>query len=112
MTTTIYTPAANGGILDETNEGAGQRANASGHGTDVKGHAMHDQYMAFLSGKRTVAEPAGFSVPDDEINGQLFDFQRDIVRWALRRGRAALFADCGLGKTPMQLESPAWRSAV
>ena len=34
----------------------------------------------------------------------LFDFQRDIVRWALRRGRAAIFADCGLGKTPMQLE--------
>jgi hypothetical protein len=34
----------------------------------------------------------------------LFDFQRDIVSWALRRGRAAVFADCGLGKTPMQLE--------
>jgi len=34
----------------------------------------------------------------------LFDFQRDIVKWALRRGRAAIFADCGLGKTPMQLE--------
>jgi superfamily II DNA or RNA helicase len=34
----------------------------------------------------------------------LFDFQRDIVRWALRRGRAAIFADCGMGKTPMQLE--------
>jgi superfamily II DNA or RNA helicase len=33
----------------------------------------------------------------------LFPFQRDIVKWALRRGRAALFADCGLGKTPMQL---------
>jgi len=34
----------------------------------------------------------------------LFDFQRDIVNWALRRGRAAIFADCGMGKTPMQLE--------
>ena len=34
----------------------------------------------------------------------LFDFQRDMTRWALRRGRAAIFADCGMGKTPMQLE--------
>lgn len=34
----------------------------------------------------------------------LFDFQADIVRWAIRRGRAALFCDCGLGKTIMQLE--------
>ncbi len=33
----------------------------------------------------------------------LFDFQREIVDWSLRRGRAAIFADCGLGKTPMQL---------
>ena len=35
--------------------------------------------------------------------GFLFDFQRDLVEWALRKGRAAIFADCGLGKTPMQL---------
>jgi DNA modification methylase len=34
----------------------------------------------------------------------LFDFQHDIVTWALRRGRACIFADCGMGKTPMQLE--------
>jgi superfamily II DNA or RNA helicase len=34
----------------------------------------------------------------------LFPFQADIVRWALRRGRAAIFADCGMGKTAMQLE--------
>lgn len=33
----------------------------------------------------------------------LFDFQRDLVEWATRKGRAAIFADCGLGKTPMQL---------
>lgn len=33
----------------------------------------------------------------------LFDFQRSLVEWALRKGRAAIFADCGLGKTPMQL---------
>ncbi len=34
----------------------------------------------------------------------LYDFQEAITRWAIRRGRAAIFADCGLGKTPMQLE--------
>jgi hypothetical protein len=33
----------------------------------------------------------------------LFDFQQSLVDWALRKGRAAIFADCGLGKTPMQL---------
>ena len=38
------------------------------------------------------------------LNPMLFEFQRDIVTWALRRGRAAIFADCGMGKTPMQLE--------
>lgn len=34
----------------------------------------------------------------------LFDWQKVLVRWALFKGRAAIFADCGLGKTPMQLE--------
>lgn len=38
------------------------------------------------------------------LNPMLFPFQADIVRWALKRGRAAIFADCGMGKTPMQLE--------
>lgn len=38
-----------------------------------------------------------------EMPGFLFDFQKVIVEWALRKGRAAIFADCGLGKTPMQL---------
>lgn len=39
-----------------------------------------------------------------EISDKLFDFQTAIVRWALKKGRASIFADCGLGKTPMQLE--------
>ena len=33
----------------------------------------------------------------------LYEFQKDIVRWALKKGKACIFADCGLGKTPMQL---------
>jgi superfamily II DNA or RNA helicase len=39
-----------------------------------------------------------------EISDALYPFQRDLTEWSLRRGRAAIFADCGLGKTPMQLE--------
>jgi hypothetical protein len=39
----------------------------------------------------------------------LFDFQSDLVDWALGLGRSAIFADCGLGKTPMQL---AWAENV
>ena len=60
-------------------------------------------YAEFLATKRVVDAPTGLAdVPD--LNPMLFPFQHDITRWALRRGRAAIFADCGLGKTPMQLE--------
>ena len=45
----------------------------------------------------------------NDLNPMLYQFQRDIVRWALAKGRAAIFADCGLGKTPMQLE---WANQV
>lgn len=64
---------------------------------------MDTDYAEFLVGKSVQDPPTGLTdVPD--INGALFPFQRDIVAWALRRGRAAIWADCGLGKTPMQLE--------
>jgi DNA modification methylase len=46
--------------------------------------------------------PTGFE--PGAVNPKLFEFQAAIVRWACRRGRAAIFADCGLGKTGMQLE--------
>lgn len=60
-------------------------------------------YATFLATKRITDQPTGLAdVP--ELAPHLFDFQRDIVAWALRRGRAAIFADCGMGKTPMQLE--------
>jgi len=60
-------------------------------------------YAEFIAQKHIADIPTGLqSVPD--LNPMLFPFQRDIVAWALRRGRAAIFADCGLGKTPMQLE--------
>ena len=60
-------------------------------------------YSDFLKKKSVIDVPTGLSnVP--ELNKMLFPHQQDMVRWALRRGRAALFADCGLGKTPMELE--------
>ncbi|MGN0610083.1 MAG: helicase-related protein [Oscillospiraceae bacterium] len=62
------------------------------------------EYEDFISNKAFVLESCGINVDPEELNPMLFDFQRDIVRWALAKGRAAIFADCGLGKTIMQLE--------
>lgn len=59
-------------------------------------------YTEFLNGKRILDQPSGFD--PGSLNDALFAFQRDIVSWALRRGRAALFEDCGMGKTLQQLE--------
>lgn len=60
-------------------------------------------YREFLASKRIAAQPSGidYSAP---LNPALKDWQEAIVRWALRRGRAALFEGCGLGKTVQQLE--------
>jgi len=58
-------------------------------------------YKEFIQQKSPGNLNAGFDtivMPDF-----LFDFQRYLVEWAVRKGRAAIFADCGLGKTPMQL---------
>ena len=67
-----------------------------------------NEYAAFLAAKAITSPLAGLSsVPP--LSAHLFPFQADIVRWALKRGRAAIFADCGMGKTPMQLE---WASVV
>lgn len=48
-------------------------------------------------------ESSGFDIDKSKLNPMLYDFQKDIVRWALKKGKACIFADCGLGKTPMQL---------
>lgn len=63
-----------------------------------------DNYIEFLKSKQIKCQSTGFEIDRNEINPLLFDFQKDLVRWAIRKGRAAIFADCGLGKTPMQLE--------
>lgn len=61
------------------------------------------EYLEFLKQKRFVLESSGFDIDKSELNPMLYDFQKDIVRWALKKGKACIFADCGLGKTPMQL---------
>lgn len=63
---------------------------------------MNEAYQAFLDEKRIEHVPTGLEPA--ELNSALFPFQADVVRWALRRGRSAIFADCGMGKTLMQLE--------
>lgn len=60
-------------------------------------------YDAFVLSKARLAPATGLSVVPP-LNSRMFPFQRDIAAWALRRGRAAIFADCGMGKTLMQLE--------
>ncbi len=61
-------------------------------------------YRAFLDSKRTSMSFRGKPVVLDAINPTLYPFQAQLVQWALRKGRCAVFADCGLGKTFIQLE--------
>ena len=68
-----------------------------------KGCKMID-YLDFIKKKDFILQSSGFDVDTSDLNPELFDFQKDIVRWALKKGRSAIFADCGLGKTLMQLE--------
>lgn len=65
---------------------------------------MSQLYAEFLTSKTRVAHDAGIVVEPSAIHPSLFAFQRDITVWALRKGRAAIFADTGLGKTRMQIE--------
>lgn len=64
-------------------------------------------YGEFLLNKAQRDNYGGFAC--DDLPEFLFPFQTHLVDWALRKGRAAIFADCGLGKTPMQL---AWADAI
>ena len=60
-------------------------------------------YEEFLKSKDLERIEAGFNVRKSSMNAALFPFQRDIVAWALKKGKAAIFSDCGTGKTIMQL---------
>lgn len=68
---------------------------------------MTMDYATFLERKQQSADGDGFEMlPGYDF---LYDFQQFLVEWAVRRGRAAIFADCGLGKTPIFL---AWADNV
>lgn len=60
-------------------------------------------YEEFIKSKEIESIKAGITYDQSELNDALFPYQRDIVSWTLTKGRAAIFSDCGTGKTIMQL---------
>jgi reverse gyrase len=66
-------------------------------------------YLDFLKTKQKTHILSGFDVDEKQLNNKMFDFQKFIVKRALKAGKYAIFADCGLGKTLMQLE---WANQV
>ena len=67
------------------------------------------EYNNFLETKRKSFIESGFEIDYLELNNNLFEFQKYAIKIALKKGRFALFFDCGLGKTLMQLS---WANAV
>jgi len=63
-----------------------------------------DDYQEFLKSKLPESVAYGIEVDDEDVHPMLFPFQRDITKWAVHKGRAAVFLDTGLGKTFIQLE--------
>lgn len=61
-------------------------------------------YGEFLEAKRLTVPSVGFDVDLSALNSHLFPWQARLTQWALRRGRAALWEDCGLGKGLQALE--------
>lgn len=62
------------------------------------------KYLDFLKSKMAIATDSGFDVLDKKINTALKPHQRDIVKWAVKGGKRAVFAKFGLGKSVIQLE--------
>ena len=69
---------------------------------------MND-YLQFLESKQKAHILSGFDIEESSLNDMMFPFQKFIVKRALKAGKYAIFADCGLGKTLMQLE---WANQV
>lgn len=61
-------------------------------------------YRDFIKSKEVESINSGIDVNRSELNENLFPYQADIVSWALKKGRSAVFSDCGTGKTIMQLD--------
>ena len=75
---------------------------------DVRGE-MILTYDDFLQSKAMVAEACGFDVDKSTITPMAFDYQKDIIAWACKKGKCAILTGCGTGKTLMLLE---WANAV
>lgn len=61
------------------------------------------EYSEFLKKKLITTMPSGFDVDADDLPPNLYPYQRDLVKWACKRGKAALFTMTGTGKTAMQV---------
>ena len=61
-------------------------------------------YKQFLKSKEIKTIEAGFDVQNTDLNSNMFDFQKDLCRWAIKKGKSAILIGCGCGKTLMQLE--------
>lgn len=61
-------------------------------------------YAEFIRSKALTAPADGIEIDRSHLHPTLFEFQADLVTWALRKGRAAIFAGTGMGKTRMQLD--------
>ena len=70
---------------------------------------MVNDYERFLKTKEMRAEATGFDIDRDSITPYAFDYQKDIIAWACKKGKCAVLTGCGSGKTLMQLE---WCRAV
>lgn len=70
---------------------------------------MEITYQQFLSQKERRAEATGFDIDKSTITPYAFDYQKDIIAWACKKGKCAVLTGCGSGKTLMQLE---WCRAV
>lgn len=67
------------------------------------------KYEEFIAQKQRKVQHSGFDVDESQLNSNMFPFQKHIVKRALKAGKYAIFADCGLGKTFMQIE---WANQV
>lgn len=70
---------------------------------------MKNEYLEFLKSKQKNHVFSGFDIEEGQLNDAMFPFQRFVVKRALKAGKYAIFADCGLGKTLMQLD---WANRV
>lgn len=82
----------------------GREARERGEGICQTERMKANPYERFLEAKQKRILDKGFVITDTDLNPKLFPFQKWIVTQALKKGRYAVFADCGTGKTIIQLE--------